>query len=470
MEEPETQPVAVSPGPADDGAVLPASAIVVGAPVRKALLWLALPVLGEQILNTVVALFDTWLAGRLSPAATSAVGLAAYVSWLASMIVMLVATGTTALVARFVGAGQPDRANHFANQSLTLACGVGVALLFFIYPLAPWLARYSNMTGGAFGMTVRYLRVDAFGHVFMSVIIVACAALRGAGDMRTPMALWALINTVNIIVSSLLVLHWRFGVTGIVAGTVAAKIVGAIVVVLLLLRGKSGLKLSVAYLRPLRDHVLRILRIGLPAGVDGAIMWSGHFAFLAIIARAAPGMLGRATFAAHIIAVRVESLVYLPAMAWAAAAATMIGQALGAGDPQRARRVGHEAVCQCGLLAVFVASVYYLAADWIFAQMSTDALVQAAGVVPFRVLTMILPLLVVSIVYIGGLRGAGDTRVPMLITVVGIAIRLTLGSYGGLVLDLGLLGAWFGMFGDMTWRAIAATGRFRGGRWIHVRV
>jgi Na+-driven multidrug efflux pump len=98
--------------------------------------------------------------------------------------------------------------------------------------------------------------------------------------------------------------------------------------------------------------------------------------------------------------------------------------------------------------------------------MSLDPLVRAAGATPFRALALLQPLLVVSIVYIHGLRGAGDTRVPLLITLVGVLIRLPLGYYFGIVQGLGLLGAWMGMFGDMLWRAAAAFVRFGRGRWM----
>ena len=110
------------------------STIVTG-PIRKTLCLLALPVLAEQLLNTCVAIFDTFLAGQISASATSAIGLAAYVDWLVSMIVMLVGTGTTALVARFEGSSNHSHANHLANQSMTLSVILGAitAAMIFLF-------------------------------------------------------------------------------------------------------------------------------------------------------------------------------------------------------------------------------------------------------------------------------------------------------------------------------------------------
>ncbi len=448
----------------------PSPSPVTSGPIGRTLLILALPVLGEQALNTMVGLFDTWLAGRISAVSTSAVGLGAYVGWLASMIVMLVGTGTTALVSRHTGGGEHEEANRDANQSFVLSIVLGVVLLMVLYNLAPQIGRAMGMTGEAYDITVRYLRIDAYGHIFMSITLVGCAALRGVGDMRTPMVLFAIINSVNIISSTLLVLVFDMGVVGIVTGTVAARTVGGLLMILILVRGRSGLILRRAELRVVWSRVKRILQIGAPAAVDGAILWSGHFALLAIVTRVAEGAAGQAALAAHIIAVRVEALTYLPAVAWGTAAATMIGQSLGAGVPDRAKRAGYAAALQCGALAIVVAAFFYFGAGFIYEQMSTDPLVRSMGTSPFRILAVLQPFMAVSIVFIWGMRGAGDTRYPMMITIVGVTIRVSAGYYFGIVRGGGLTGAWFGMFGDMTWRALASTVRYVGGRWQATKV
>lgn len=463
--------------PAHSGTIqssLPSLSVTTGS-VRRTLLYLALPVLAEQILTTLIGLVDTYLAGRISPAATSAIGLAAYVDWLASMLLMLIGTGTTALVARYEGSGDHQRANHFANQSLTLAGILGVAVFFLIYSLAPWFAEYCRMTGESYDITVTYLRVDAVGHMLMAPTLVGCAALRGVGNMRTPMMIFAVINVVNVIASCSLVYGWgpapTLGVNGIVGGTVIARITGAMILLVILCAGDAGVMIRRGELPIVWASTQRILRIGIPAAVDGAIMWSGHFMFLAIISRLADPPLGEIYFATHIIAMRVEAFVYLPAVAWAAATATMIGQSLGALDPRRAMRVGHEGVLQCVLLSVGIASCFFFGSQFIFEQMSADPMVQAAGVRPFRILAMFQPLLVTSIVYVGALRGAGDTRFPLLITIVGaLFIRIPVGYTFGIIEQWGLLGAWMGMFSDMLWRAGASWARYVRGAWIRTQV
>ncbi len=454
---------------------IPAIQAITTGSVRRTLFILALPVLGEQMLNTLVGLFDTYLAGTVSSAATSAVGLGAYVAWLASMIVMLVGTGTTALVSRRIGEDNTDDASRIANQSVTLGGIVGVLVFALLFSLAPGLAWYAKLAGPAGDITTTYLRIDSLGYVAMSVTIVACAALRGAGDMRTPMVIYTVINTVNIIASLTLVRGLgpfpALGVTGIAIGTVFARTLGACLAIMVLWRGKAGLKLRRSELRVNIDRARRILRIGLPAAADGAVMWAGHVALLRIIAQLAGPPYGQAMFAAHIIAMRVEALTYLPAFAWGTAVATMIGQSIGANQPARAKRAGHEGVFQCGLLSSGIAILFFFGAPTIYAWMSNDEIVRAAGAGPFRLLAVFQPILAMSIVYIGGLRGAGDTRVPFWITLTGIVfVRLPMGYFFGIVCNGGLIGAWAGMCGDMIWRAATSTIRYTGGRWLTTRV
>ncbi len=460
---------------ASGAGVSAAGSRVIAGPIRHTILWLALPVLGEQLLNSFVAIVDTFLAGRISAEATSAVGLAAYVDWLASMLFALVGTGTTALVSRSMGGRDPASAHRFLNQSITLSVlsGLGVSALLFL--LAPTFARLQNMSGITYDIAVEYLRIDSLALTFTSLTLVGGAGLRGAGDTRTPMKILGAVNIFNVIVSAALVFGWgpvpALGVTGIVLGTVTARTIGGVLMLAVLLRGRSGLRVRRCDLGLRREPVARLLRIGVPAASDGAIMWTGHFIFLMFVARLAEGALGHAYYAAHIIGVRLEALTYLPSVAWAAAAATMIGQNLGAGDPVRARRAGHEAALQCGLLAAIVGFAFLVGSTWLFQLMHKDQAVRDVGIAPFRVVAMCQPLLAASIVYIGALRGAGDTRYPLLITVLGLAlVRLPAAYLFGAVLGGGLWAVWLAMCGDFSLRAGLAALRFARGKWIALKV
>ncbi len=443
--------------------------------VRSAVFFLALPVLCEQFLVFCVGFYDTFLSGQIDARATTAIGLAAYVGWLASMMFGLVNIGTTALVARNWGAGQFREANLVLNRSITLAAGFGLAVAIAVWLLAPALATILGMDGSTAAVVVRYLRIDAFGHPFTACLLAGAGALRGAGDMRTPMWVLGGISVTNVIASTLFVFGIGpiapLGIDGIVLGTITAKGLGGLAMMCVLARGIDRLKLDRNEMSPFGPIVKRILRIGVPGVIDGGVMWAGQLMFLMVISRLSHGEFGSAIFAAHIVGIQIEAITYLPAVAWGRAAATLVGQSLGAGRPDRARQYGHEAVVQCSMLAVLITATFYFGADSIYHLMHEDPAVRVVGIPAFRLLALFQWPLVVAIIYVFALRGAGDTRTPMIITMIGVlGVRVPVAYLCGVVWNGGLLGAWIGMCVDISVRSILVSLWYHFGKWERTNV
>jgi putative MATE family efflux protein len=448
---------------------------------RRSVLLLALPALGEQLLNFCVSLFDTYLAGQVTTGGhevgvyTTTIGIASYISWLATLVFSLVGTGTTALVARSRGAGDFEQANRFANRSLTLVGGLGLVIFALLTILAPFFAEMQGMEGESLRVAVKFLRTDAYGQMFFGFCLIGSAALRGMGDMHTPMYVLGFVNILNIILASTLVFGVGpirpWGIDGIVTGTLIARFCGGLLMLVVLARGVDHLKLRAAYLVPHAEDVRRILRIGAPAAVDGILMWTGQWLFVAIISKLGHGAAGKAYTAAHIIGMDAEALTYLPATAWGYAAASLVGRSLGASDPLGARRFSNEAARQCVLVAIVGALVYLLGAELVYGVMTKEALVREIGVPALRFLSWYQIPLAVMIVYVHSLRGSGDTRAVMFINLAGIfCLRLPLAYLFGIVCSGGLIGAWWGMCADVTFRMAVAVMYFRSGRWVHTKV
>jgi MATE family multidrug resistance protein len=232
-------------------------------------------------------------------------------------------------------------------------------------------------------------------------------------------------------------------------------------------RGFRGLKLSLRQWTLRGETASRILRIGIPAAADGALAWIGIFLFLMVVSRGTSGVSDDVSLAAHVVGVRIEALTYLPADAWGFAAAAMVGQALGAGDPERARKSGHAAAFQCSVLALVMTVLYYAAARPIYAFMHSNPQVVEVGIPAFKLLAVFQIPLVVGTIYVHALRGAGDTRYPLWINLFGIfVVRLPLAYVFGVVLKGGLFGAWIGMCSDLGARALMAWARYVRGKWI----
>lgn len=461
---------------------------ILEGPIRSAVLWLALPVLGEQALNAAVTWNDTFVAGRISAMATGAVGLASYISWLMTMIAWMVDTGATVLVARAVGAGNLREAQRATNQAFLLAILLGSVGSATVFALAPAIARIMNLGPEGAAIASNFMRIDTIGYLGSAVAFALASCLRGAGDTRTPMIVLGGVNLLNALFTWLLTFGFgpisAMGTNGIAWGTAIARWSGGLWMVWLLQRQRgsvglaapvrvplSYLRLRLPLMRPDFGLLRRILAVGLPAAADGSLAFSGHFIFTTIVTRVPSMFTPTVLYAAHVVGIRIESLSYLSANAWSVAASTMVGQNLGAGKPERARHAANEAVKQATMLLALTGLLYFFAAQPLYRLLSNDPAVWECGVPALKGLACVQVPLAVLIVYLGSLRGAGDTRVPVLFTFLGVGlIRIPVAWLGGVVLRGGLLGAWMGMFTDIVVRAALLAWRFRSARWQKIRV
>lgn len=447
---------------------------------------LALPTLLQQLLTFCVGLFDTWLSGRIDAAATSAIGMAAYISWLAGLLVGTVGIGTTALVARHLGAGEPTAANRIMHVAIVCGQLCSFTMAGVLYLMAPVFVAAFQLEGATAVVGLNYLRMDAIGHLLTGLTLIGAAGLRGAGDMARPMIVLGSINVLNMALSCIFVYgvgptgiiatgtEWipSMGVYGIAAGTVGARLTGGVLMACVLLAGSGPLKLHITQLRLDPGIVRRLYHLGIYAAGDNLINWAGQFSFLIII-RNVTGMpfSPDVIFAAHMVGLQVEAITYLPAIAWGQSAATIIGQCLGAGKLKRAFQAGKGATLQCCLLGIVVTGVFFFGADSIYRVMHSDPQIRLAGATPFRAMALFQLPLIVFLVLKFALHGAGDTRWPMVSTIAGtLLLRLPLAWLLGVHLGLGLLGAWTGMFIDVTFRSIVLSWRYVSCRWLRKKI
>jgi MATE family multidrug resistance protein len=442
--------------------------------VHRQVFQLALPVLAEQVFSFAVGFYDTYLAGHLpgneSVVATAAVGFGAYVSWLANLMFMLASTGTLALVSRARGRGDLAEANVITGRALAVGGVIGLVFAGFMIPYAPYFVSITDLSEEASATAVRYIRVDAFGEIFTAITLAGAAAFRGCGTMRVPLVVLGTVSLVNVVASRALVYGLgpipRLGVDGIVGGTVVARILGGILMLIMLRANINGLCVRWRDIHFGGEHVGRLARIGLPAALDGLIAWSSHILFIRVISQ-----IGDAAFAAHYVGIQFEAVTYLPATAWGAAAATSIGQSLGAGDRERAVRCGHAAALQCLPVGILGGILFATCATPIYQLMTNSSEILATGVEAMPILAWCQIPLVIGIVYIHGLRGAGETRLPLILAVVSTAgLRTPIAHLCGIVWNGGLPGAWLGMLADVTVRCILGAWLYSRGRWTHLKI
>lgn len=451
----------------DSSPPAPVSAVLVED--RRRFFWLALPALIEQMLVQGVDITDTYLAGTLGPAATTAVGVAAYMGWLASLVFGLIGTGTLVLVARLWGAGKQEEAERLFCRSLCLAPPLGIATCVLLNLIAPWIVGWLGLQEASAAMAVDYLRIDAIGHIGTCVLLIAAAGLRGAGDLTTPMLVLALMNGVNVVISYSC-LHGippfpALGIRGIVTGTLTAKALGAAVMVAWLFRGRTRLRLTWQECQFDWPIFNRIFRISGPALLEGLTQFFGQFLFLRIIAQLAPQ---DESLAAHLIGIKVEAFSYLPAVALGIAAASLVGRLLGAQQTREATYIGHLATLAAVGYSVLTTLVFYVFANSIYQIMNENPAVGSAGVPAFQLMALYQIPNACLIVYGYALRGAGDTKFPFWCALLGtVALRVPIAWLLGVHCDWGLWGAWVGMGADNLVRAGLISWRYFHGSWQH---
>ncbi|WP_439624807.1 MATE family efflux transporter [Gemmata sp.] len=461
-------------------------------PIWRTVLALALPAMAQQYLLVLVRLSDQYLADNFPVADPAdrktylaALNTAGYLYWFVSSYTVVVSVGATALVARFVGARDFALAHRVTGQAIMLGAALGLVGTIAALLGLPHLVGALQLTGNAAAAAVEFLTPLAVLLAFQITESACIACLAGAGDTRTGLKVLGLVAVLNIPLAWGLcfgVGSWGgLGFAGISLGTGLSHVTGCAVLLVVLARGKSGLKLRLANLVPDAALLRRLLWVSVPAGVDSMSVALCQLWFLSLVNR-----LGDTATAAHGIALLWESLGFLAGGAFGTAAMALIGQNLGAGNPARAARCGWVAFQMGAAAMVAMGASWLLFAEPMFRLFCHEEASQPvvdAGVPVLRLIAVAMPALASQIIFTAALRGAGDTRVPVLISWVGfLGVRLplahlltmpevSLGPLGSVPgWDLGLYGAWVAMCTDIWVRGSFFAVRFASGRWKRIEV
>jgi putative MATE family efflux protein len=449
----------------------PAPAAFDESNLTRTVLRLAWPVVVQQVSFTAVQLVDTFLVGHLGEDALAGVGLASILYWVPLSGMFAIGIGTTAVVARNVGAGRPEQAEVTLRsaQMLSLIWGLGMAVVFFT--AASPMLRVMGAEPAALDQGVVYMQATAFGLPFYSLLFASTSCLQGAGDTRTPMLIMLAINLINGILSWVLINgpgpFPAYGVRGAGLGYVAAAMAGAALVLALLLRKNSVVRMTPSKVLAIEPaETGRILKVGLPSGGEQLQFMAAFLIYTRIIAT-----LGTTALAAHQVALRIEGLTFQPGFAFGVAATTLVGQGLGANRPDLAQKAAVSAgrIAFVGMTAMGVALMIF--SEPITRLFINDNEVVDIGRKLLLIFGLALPALSVSLSLGGALRGAGDTRAVLGIMSVGVwGVRLGPAYLLAIVAGLGVPGAWLAAMTDINIRALLMFLRFRQGKWKRIKV
>jgi putative MATE family efflux protein len=439
----------------------------------RPLLRLVWPVLVEQVLVMLVGFSDTLLAGHfLRPQHLAAMTVISYALWMLTNLFSFVSIGAVAMTARFVGGRDWPMANRVVNQSFVLGAILATVFTSIGLVFGDHFVGALQLEGEPAELATRYFRFLVPMLPMMMLEAVGIGCLRGAGDMVTGLVTMIIVNAVNTSVAWSLLMGLgplpEMGWDALPISTACGHAFGGLIPLVVLLRGRFGLRIQRRLLPPDFSLMRRILRIGLPGGIDVLSIVGCQLIFLSIVNR-----LSTDEVAAHGVAIRIESLAYLPGYAFQLAAATLAGQYLGARDYRMARRSVLTACATSGSLLTGAGLVLFFGARQLVGLFLGPDQTEVAAIAPglLRIVAFAMPPLALMQVLTGALRGAGDTRWPLAFTFIGfIGVRIPLAWLLAIHWSWGVEGAWYAMAADVIIRCVLILIRFNQGGWRKIEV
>jgi len=439
-------------------------------PLGRAIFILAVPMVLEMVMESAFAVADIFWVSKLGADAVAAVGLAESLLTVAYAIAIGLAMGVGAVVSRRIGEKDPDAAARAAVQAVLIGLVLSTAMGLLGALLGAPLLRVMGATPAVVAIGTGYTQVLLGGGVTATLIFLINAAFRGAGDAAISMRTLWLANAINIGLGPLLVFGVgpfpRMGVTGAAVATTIGRGVGVVYLLVALGRGRGRLAVGRAHLRPDRETLRTILRLAKNGVVQTLI---GFTSWIGLIRILSP--FGSVPLAGYTIAMRVVTFALLPSVGLGNAAATLVGQNLGARNPGRAEDAVWRAARYNLLFLGLVGLALVILAPQVIRLFTADPGVVAEGGRCLRIVGLGFGFYAYAIVVSQAFNGAGDTWTPTLINLGCFWLgEIPLAALLSRTLSLGPSGTYASVTAAFSVMAVVSVVLFRRGRWKTVRV
>ena len=393
------------------------------------ILTLAWPTMMEQLLQTAVQYIDTAMVGALGTSATAAVGATTTVAWMVGSTVSALGVGFLSFIARSCGAGNKTAATHASAQAVLMTLVYGSFLTVLLTAVSRWVPVWMQVEKAVQADAAKYFLILYLPMLPRTAIIIFGTVLRAAGDTKTPMKVGLTVNLLNVLGNFLLIfptrtvslLGWEFtlygadlGVMGAALASAIAFCVGGVYITVVLWRhplvSPKGLSL-----KPDKQVLMPCLKVALPNMLQRFGTTFGYVAFASMI-----NNLGETATAAHTIANTVESAFYIPGYGMQTAAATLAGNAYGAGEKARLRELARMFMVIETLLMLISGAALLFSAAPLVALFSDNGEVVSLGSLVLRMVALSEPFFGVAIILEGMMLGTGNTRLPFMYNLMGM--------------------------------------------------
>lgn len=439
---------------------------------RKAIS-VAWPAMAESFFVTLAGMIDTMMVSEMGPSAVAAVGLTNQPKFIGLTLFFGINIAVSALIARRKGEQKRESANTVLLTALvlsTILCAV-ITLLFVV--LSPQIMELAGSNADTHEMAVEYFQIIMGGMFFSVLTMVINAAQRGSGNTRLSMTTNLTSSIVNVFFNYLLIggnLGFpAWGIRGAAIATVLGTVVSAIMAVFSLFRPNSYVRIPDIIrqkIRMTKESLRSIWKLAYNSSLENIAMRIGFLATALLAAR-----LGTDEFAAHNVGMSILGLGFSFADGMQVAAVALAGEALGAGEKQKAREYGN--ICQrIGLIiSIALAILLLVGGRWFYSLYFKEEHILDMGMLINRYTMVIVLLQISQIIYTGCLRAAGDVRYTLVGALISVTvIRTVVTVVLVLVLNLGLHGIWLGVLSDQLSRFTLMRRRFKQGNWVNLRI
>jgi putative MATE family efflux protein len=424
------------------------------------------PLVLGQVMANAVPLIDIFMLRSLGTPTLAAVGYASQFLMLAQASLMAIGAACVALMARAIGAGDQARARRAFGACLWLALGVTLPFTLVTLLIPQPLMQALGVKAQIIDLALPYFRLTLASALPMAIALTYEHAFRAGRDTFAPMLIASFVSLLKIGLNYLLIFGQlglpQLGLLGAGVATLASQLIAAALFLFASSRhAHTAMQLSLDDLRKARSGIRSALRLALPAVGERFVMNLAMLCYFRFL-----GGYGVSAIAAYNVGVRILAFTWIPGLGLSVAAATLVGHALGAGDPERARRSGWQAT-RLGLVIALVLATLFIALRMPMARVFTDDPAVVRDLDPFILLLgLALPFLVTHFTLAGALRGAGDTMTPLKSAALGNWVfRVPLGYLFAEVLRLPLAWIWGIMLIDHLARAVWLLWSFHRGHW-----
>jgi putative MATE family efflux protein len=438
--------------------------------LNRAILLLAVPMVLEMVLESLFAVVDVFWVGRLGANAVATVGLTESMLSLIFAVAMGLSLSTTAMVARRIGEKDPEGAAVAGVQAIALGLMVSLAIGIPCGLFAPNLLRLMGASPEIVATGSGYTRICLGGSFAVLLLFLNNAIFRGAGDAAIAMRLLWVSNIINLVLDPCLIFGWgpfpRLGVTGAALATLTGRSIGVLYQFYRLMRGTERLRILKSQVRLNWRVLLRLVRVSLTGILQFVIAHSSWIGLVRIVS-----IFGAAALAGYTIAIRIVIFVILPSWGMSNAAATLVGQNLGAGHPERAEK----AVWRTGLYnMIFLGSVgvfFIFLAEPIVRLFTQDPVVVPLGAACLRIVSYGNLGYAYFMVMMQAFNGAGDTITPTIVNFFGFWLfEIPLAYWLAIPMHMHSNGAFFSIAIAESAMAIVSAILFKQGRWKKQRI